>query len=337
MEEKYLKDYNGKTWQRDQIPAETGIHTIIQPVWGRILDDEGHLIYEGHLIDNMAFGSGTSYYPDGRICQEGLFGSKGLICGRDYYGNGQVRFEGTFQYNSGYGPNWPIFGAWYDHDGVLKYYGPFKVIGRGGSVHMPQVLEPEGFGAVPGLGVLKDHIFGGEKASKYYREYKEIKTAKEKEKHMRLEGPDFLLEYRTNTDRYLPLPDKQYQHFDEWEEEIIRNLCWGAGLLEENRPYFAEFWKVFGVTSLTVTVSSKDTEPAKIVQMIQKADLIECINPDKAEIHFKKFTDDHGNEFIGVNSVIGKEDDDNAEQYLFWKGKTHRFEELNAMNEKEGK
>lgn len=27
---------------------------------------------------------------------------------------------------------------------------------------------------------------------------------------------------------------------------------------------------------------------------------------------------------------------DNAEQYLLWKGKTHRFDELNAMNEKEG-
>ena len=104
------------------------------------------------------------------------------------------------------------------------------------------------------------------------------------------------------------MPDKQYQHFDEWEEEIIRNLCWGAGLLEENRPYFAEFWKVFGVTSLTVTVSSKDTEPAKIVQMIQKAGLIECINPDKAEIHFKKFTDDHGNEFtpLGYENLEAK-------------------------------
>ena len=44
MEEKYLKDYNGKTWQRDQIPAETGIHTIVQPVWGEIFDDDGHLV-----------------------------------------------------------------------------------------------------------------------------------------------------------------------------------------------------------------------------------------------------------------------------------------------------
>ena len=179
MEEKYLKDYNGHNWQRDQIPAEKGILTNVRPVWGKILDDDGHLIYEGHMVDDMAFGSGTSYYPDGHICQEGLFGSKGLICGRDYYNNGQVRFEGTFQYNSGYGPNWPIFGAWYDRDGDLMYYGQFQVSSMGGSVHMPKVLVPEGFGSVPGPGVLKGHVFAGEKASRYYQEYKAILAAKD--------------------------------------------------------------------------------------------------------------------------------------------------------------
>ena len=152
---------------------------------------------------------------------------------------------------------------------------------------------------------------------------------------MQTEGIDFLRGYRADPERYLPLPDRQYQHFDEWEGEIIRNLCWSAGLLEGNRPYFAEFWKIFGVTSMTVSVFSGDTQPEEIVRMIQNADLVECTDPEQAKINLKKFTDGQGNEFLSVNSVVGKEDDEHAEQYLVWKGKTHRFDELNALNEKE--
>ena len=32
------------------------------------------------------------------------------------------------------------------------------------------------------------------------------------------------------------------------------------------------------------------------------------------------------------STVMSGEDDDGAEQYLLWKGKTHRYDELNAMN-----
>ena len=50
----------------------------------------------------------------------------------------------------------------------------------------------------------------------------------------------FLKEYRANPEKYLPMVDHQCKHFDEWNDEITRNLCWDAGILEGNRPYFAE-------------------------------------------------------------------------------------------------
>lgn len=168
-----------------------------------------------------------------------------------------------------------------------------------------------------------------------HREHNETGTAQGKEKKTRLEGPEFLLEYRAHPDRYLPLSDVQYKHFDKWEDQIVRNLCWSAGLLEENRPYFAEFWKVFGVTTLTLTVSAKGAKPDEIVRMLWKAGLIASNDPEKVSIEYKSITDDHGNEFIGVNFVFGTEDDERAEGYLTWMGKAYSFYKLNALNEKD--
>ncbi len=143
----------------------------------------------------------------------------------------------------------------------------------------------------------------------------------------------FLKEYRANPEQYLPLTEKQYKHFDEWEEQIVRNLCWGAGILEGNRPYFMELWKIFGVSTMTVSVVSDGIEPAEIVRLLQSSGLVECTDPEKAKINIKKFTEDGGKTFYGVNTVIGKEDDDTAEQYVFWNGPTCRFDELNVLNE----
>ena len=167
------------------------------------------------------------------------------------------------------------------------------------------------------------------------RECNETMATQDKENRMRPEGPDFLLEYRAHPERYRPLAETQYKHFDEWEDQIVRNLCWSAGLLEENRPYFAEFWKVFGVTTLTITVSAKGAEPAEILRMILKAGLIVFKDHEKARIQSKRIKDDDGNEFIGMNFVFGTENDEYAEGYLTWMEKAHRFDELNALNEKE--
>ena len=357
MAERYIEDYTGRSWARDQIPAENDIYRWVRPDWGRLYADDGHLIYEGNLVGGMAFGSGTAYYPDGKVAQEGLFGPKGLICGRVYYDNGNIRFEGSFQYNSGYGPNWPIFGAWYDQEGSLKYYGPFKVIGRGGSVHMPEVLEPKGFGNVPRLGADSKFAFGGQEAEKYYKlrlcqktkvqpgsavpVHPPVLSCSQEGKNMdnskttnqRKEGIEFLLEYRAHPEKYLPLVDHQYHHFDQWEEQIIRNQCWGAGLLEGNRPYFMECWKVFLATSITVFISSEGIDRTEAVRMLERTGLVRCVDPGKAKPEILEFKDSNENGFYSINTVIGVDEEG---QFLFWNGKTHPFDELNEMNERTG-
>ena len=148
-----------------------------------------------------------------------------------------------------------------------------------------------------------------------------------------MEGIDFLREYRANPGKYLPLSEDQYKHFEKWEDEIIRNHCWGAGLLEGNRPYFAECWSIFGVSTITVLVSAEDAEGTDIVRMIQEAGLVECVNPEKAKITIKKATEENGNVFYGINTVTGSEKDG---QYLFWKGPIHTYEELDELNGYDG-
>ena len=151
------------------------------------------------------------------------------------------------------------------------------------------------------------------------------------------EGIEFLALYRAYPKKYLPITDKQFQHYDEWEDDIVQNMCWSAGVLEENRPYFAEIWKAFGVTTVTVTVSLQETDSGSVVQMVLRSRLIECINPQKAKVSIKSTEEKDGYEFISVNIIMGTEDDNNGEQFAYWNGKTFKYDDLNDYNDKQTK
>ena len=114
--------------------------------WG-VIDDNGTRIYEGFLAGVCPRGSGTLFYPNGFVYQEGVFGAKGLLCGKEYFPDGKLRFEGVYEYNNGYGPNYPICGKVYDQSGAMIYEGKL-VVWRGG-LGYPFVKEPKGFGPVP--------------------------------------------------------------------------------------------------------------------------------------------------------------------------------------------
>ena len=114
-----------------------------KPVWKTIKNENGTILYEGHMIYEKAYGSGTAFYENGAPFHEGLFGVKGLICGREYYPNGQLRFEGTYKINRGYGPNYPEYGTWYSESGEELYNGKFEVERSG--LGYPFVKKPEGY------------------------------------------------------------------------------------------------------------------------------------------------------------------------------------------------
>ena len=114
-----------------------------KPVWKTIKSENGTILYEGHMIYEKAYGYGTAFYENGARFHEGLFGVKGLIYGREYYPNGQLRFEGTYKINRGYGPNYPEYGTWYSESGEELYNGKFE--GKRNGLGYPFVKKPEGY------------------------------------------------------------------------------------------------------------------------------------------------------------------------------------------------
>lgn len=109
-------------------------------------EDKKTVLYEGFTLNNRPCGYGTVYHPDGYKFQEGLFWIKGLLQGKEYYSNGQVKFEGLLSLNSAYGPNIPRKGNYYDKDGNLLFSGDFKI--RVSGLGYPFIIEPENFSGV---------------------------------------------------------------------------------------------------------------------------------------------------------------------------------------------
>ena len=114
--------------------------------WKKIYSKKGKLMYEGFTKDGKPFGSGTSYYSNGKKFQEGLFDVKGMVYGREYYRHGKIRFEGTYKINQGYGPNYPVFGTCYDEEGNEIFYGELQIKKSG--LGWPTIIMPDCFGSV---------------------------------------------------------------------------------------------------------------------------------------------------------------------------------------------
>ncbi len=130
-------------------------------VWKMLFDEKGNLKYEGMTVKRNPSGSGTLYYPDGTIYKEGVFGDKGLLCGTEYYPNGNKRFSGLYKFNAGYGPNYPVYGACFHEDGSPWYEGEIKI--RRSGLGWPIVEYPIDYGPVelkgtPNLQFFEDYI-----------------------------------------------------------------------------------------------------------------------------------------------------------------------------------
>lgn len=121
--------------------------------------NSNRIVYEGYTFNNKPCGLGTSFDKDGNKFQEGIFDIKGLVQGKEYYSNGQVRFEGTLGINRGRGSNYPLNGNYYDEDGILKYSGPFKTRFRGNCFVYLIIEVPKDFGGWSGHGLGIDYLY----------------------------------------------------------------------------------------------------------------------------------------------------------------------------------
>ena len=151
----------------------------------------------------------------------------------------------------------------------------------------------------------------------------------------------FLEEYRKYPEKYLPLTDHAWKHFEkvdygtEWYDDPWYNLGWDAGLLEGNRPYFLECWATCGITMLTYFVSTEGIEGygvPELLAMLEKAKLVKVLDPANPRTAVKKFRDDSGREFFSINITVGVED----ETYVSG-GTMYPFAALNRYNRKREK
>ena len=117
---------------------------------GKLYYDTGELHYEGQIQEaipaNKPCGKGIKYFKNCQIEMEGFFGDWFIEWGKEYYKNGNLRFEGY--YNSGqrsyYGPRYFTAGKLYYESGELWYEGTFDVK-RNGSLGIPVFRAPEAF------------------------------------------------------------------------------------------------------------------------------------------------------------------------------------------------
>ena len=165
------------------------------------------------------------------------------------------------------------------------------------------------------------------------RSVEEIIRMRKDKRQTQSQGIAFLQEYRAHPERFLPLIDHQYRLFDKWADEESRNLCWDAGIYEDNRPYFAECWSLYTTTVMTVFISSKGMPPDAdqrhfLVEFIRNG-LIAGLSSEQPHIEVQTVADDTGNEFFSVNLVLG---DDEQGQFIAW-GRGHTgYEKLNRFN-----
>lgn len=150
----------------------------------------------------------------------------------------------------------------------------------------------------------------------------------------REQGPGFLREYREHPERFLPLIDRQYLTVDEWEDGVIRNLGWDAGIYQDNCPYFAECWKLFTATVMTVTLPAAafPGEPdlkTVLVEFIRNGLVAGLCGEDPPRIETGALTDGTGAEFRTFNLVLSE---DEQGQMIRWGRGYFRYDELNALN-----
>ena len=108
-----------------------------------LYDEEGILLYEGYVLNGYPCGLGRSYFDNGNIYQEGVFDLKGIKFGKEYYYSGNVKFEGSWTINKGYGPNAPKRGIVYNENGDIIFTGKFEVQSSG--VGWPMIKHPAGY------------------------------------------------------------------------------------------------------------------------------------------------------------------------------------------------
>ena len=124
-------------------------------------------------------------------------------------------------------------------------------------------------------------------------------------------GIDVLRECRCKGSKLLPIVSDARREMPSRNEYGEVNIGWNAGVMDGNRPYFAECWATDGITMLTVFISTKGIEDMPHAEIAQKfADTGYYIPRENAhKPTVMEFTDTAGNGFFSINIAVGNEDE----------------------------
>jgi len=146
------------------------------------------------------------------------------------------------------------------------------------------------------------------------------------------EAVRLLLDIRFHSEKYYPLVDYNTWKFDSKTESGDVNIGWNIGLLDDNRPWFAECWARDQITMLTYFISTKDLEGKtsdELVNILEQAGIVRFTEENHRSAEVATFSDSNNNEFYSVNIAVGVED----ETYLTHdRGKILPFRILNDLN-----
>ena len=121
-----------------------------------------------------------------------------------------------------------------------------------------------------------------------------------------LTGLELIKAYRKHPENYLPFVDRKVQTPARNEYGEV-NIGWNAGLIGENRPYFAECWATDGITMLTVYMSSsglEDKTPDELAALIQESGYYRAKEGDQTPT-VGTFTNPRGEGFFSINIGVG--------------------------------
>ena len=124
---------------------------------------------------------------------------------------------------------------------------------------------------------------------------------------MKPEGLDLIKEYRAHRERYLPMRDHT-EAVPQRDEYGDVNIGWNAGLLGPDRPYFVECWAAYGITMLTIFVSSKGIggkTPDELTRWFLDTGYFSFADGGYQTAEIGRFTDSVGEEFFSVNIAAG--------------------------------
>ena len=125
-----------------------------------------------------------------------------------------------------------------------------------------------------------------------------------------LTGLQMVKAYRAHPEDFLPMMDFT-EPVPARDEYGGANIGWNAGLLEENRPFFAECWAIDQVTVLTIYVSAdgiEDISPEELEKMVQESGYYSYVEPGhKASV--KTITNNKGETFFALDITVGIDED----------------------------